>query len=207
MQKNLSAKSQIYFFLANVFAKEPTSEFLKKLHDDETQKTLKEFDLWVSVWDGYNPLEEVRESLACEYTRLFIGPGKQIASHESIIRGEGQYWGDVVVSCLAAYQQNGFEIGMEQFKAMPDHVSCELEFMGYLIEKEERMRKKKDVLSVEKLRKTQRIFLEEHLLSWIPKFVQMISRKAQKPYYDQFGKFLVEHLEKERQNLVYQSHI
>jgi TorA maturation chaperone TorD len=75
----------------------------------------------------------------------------------------------------------------------PDHIVLELEFMSLLIGLERRAEADPPPLSEERrsiCRDTQRVFLRDHLVWWVPAFVRLLSREDPDGFYAAAGRFL-----------------
>lgn len=195
-----SIPHSIYELFSNIFAKEPTIEFLRLLQKEENQKLLRSHDMDCLSDIKHLPIEQQVESLAIEYTRLFLMPQRPASPHESIQRGEGRLWGKSTAEVDKIYKRFGFKLD-EGFKDTPDHISAELSFLAQLTRLESEydiaslMDVKKGVLEVKKS------FLKNHILEWFPGFRDGIIKAARLSYYKEMVRFLDEVLNKEREEL------
>jgi len=115
------------------------------------------------------------EALEREFTRLFIGPGEhQCPPYESVYRDAdadqslGPVMGESTRDVERWYREYGVELD-ESNSELPDHVTTELEFIGYLERTE-------DEATAEKFR-------EEHLNRWIREFLDRVEQTTELPYY------------------------
>jgi len=138
-------------------------------------------DLVTAVNDGH--LSDVFETtttvtlqaLEREFTRLFVGPGEHpCPPYESVYRDAdadqslGPVMGESTRDVERWYREYG--IGLDESNSeLPDHVTTELEFIGYLEQTE-------DPATAEKFR-------EEHLSQWIDEFLNRVETATELPYY------------------------
>ena len=163
-------------------------------------------DMEVDLGEAFysDPEHEVAEELAVEFTRLFIGPGPHISAHESIfveMDGDaGGLWGAQTVAVKKFIETTGLDYEPE-FTGLPDHVSVELEFMRKLTEWEAEQWIQEDRKSAEYCLTVQRMFLERHLLCWLPKFCDAVMAKAEMPFYRAMADLTGNYMEFERQSI------
>lgn len=140
-------------------------------------------DAAISLKASYHALPDTRH-LAVDHAALFLGPFLVLAPpYGSIYLEDGRkLMGASTVDVRRHYRSLGLDLATE-FKAAPDHVSAELEFMYVLIS---RCLAAIDVgdfgLLAENIRH-QRVFLENHLGAWVPAFADKIIANAQTDYY------------------------
>ena len=137
-----------------------------------------------------------------EFTRLFIGPGRHISPHESIfteVDGDaGGLWGTTTVEVKKFIETTGLDYD-QTFTGLPDHISVELEFMQKLTEWEADKWIVKDSASADYCLSVQRMFLEQHLLCWLPQFCDAVIDMAEIPFYRAMAKLTKNYMEFERQ--------
>lgn len=115
------------------------------------------------------------EALAVEYCRLFIGPYGHLPPVESVVTGEGHYWGQSTQAVVNFYRSVGFEQTME-VNVLPDHISLELDCLACL---EEEFRHEEA-----------RNFAREHTCRWVPLLVRHVRERATLPFYEVWGQSL-----------------
>ena len=151
-----------------------------------------------------DPESEVEQALVLEFTRLFIGPGRHISAHESVFTevdgGTGGLWGTKTVEVKKFIETAGLDYE-PAFTGHPDHVSVELEFMQKLTEWEADKWNQKDRESAEYCLTVQRMFLERHLLCWIPQFCDAVITQAEMPFYRVMAELARNYMEFERQSI------
>jgi len=199
------SRSEVYGLLTAVFREEPTEAFIKELRGPRLSGAFSdmEVELGESFYD--DPESEVVDALVLEFTRLFIGPGHHISPHESIYTetdgGAGGLWGATTVAVKKFIETTGLDYE-PQFTGLPDHVSVELEFMQKLAEWETNKWIREDHKSAEYCLSVQRMFLEQHLLCWIPQFCDVVMDQAEIPFYRAMAELTKNYIEFEQQRVV-----
>ncbi len=180
-------RSDIYGLLATIYGQEITSDLLQQIKTPQFLGALSVLE--VEGIDGLmqKPEAELLEDLAVEYTRLFLGPGKHVSSHESVHhqREDGQWgklWGASTVEVKKFIEATGLSY-TDDYKGMPDHISVEFEFMQQLILAEEQAWMDEDAGKAASCRKVEKKFIEEHLIRWVPAFCEMVIQEAELPFY------------------------
>jgi TorA maturation chaperone TorD len=198
------SRSEVYALLTTVLREEPTEAFIKELRGPRLSGTFS--DMGVELGEKFynDPGSDVVEALELEFTHLFIGPGRHISAHESIFTeadsGVGGLWGTKTVEVKKFIESTGLDYE-PQFTGIPDHVSVELEFMQKLTEWEADKYMQEDRKNAEYCRSIQRMFLEQHLLCWIPRFCDAIMDQAELPFYRAMAELLNNYMEFERQSI------
>lgn len=120
------------------------------------------------------------EALLRDYARLFLGPVGVVAPpYESAWR-EGP--GASGPPILALYRAGGFDIG-EDFRDLPDHVACELEYLYLLLYREADGRALGDREEVAEATAARSRLLDQHLGRWIGPFTAAVASGAQSAFY------------------------
>ena len=127
------------------------------------------------------PLDQVQG----EYTRLFINGYPQLPCppYESAYR-EKTLLGQATGTVHDMYRQWGLEVN----GALADHVGAELEFMAFLA----------GLPAEDEICAAQRAFLDDHLLTWLPRFAADVQQHARLGFYRALGRALVSFLEQEQ---------
>ena len=198
-------RSSVFGFLAMVFRKELTPALVDRIKDPAFKQVLS--DLGVNLGDEFytQAEEELLEDLAIEYTRLFLGPGKHISPHESVHheRKDGKWgalWGNSTVDVKKFVETLGLKY-KEDDTSIPDHISVEMEMMQKLIEREQQAwgeGKKEEALYC---LKAERMFVEDHLIKWVPKFCSKIEDEAEMTFYSEMAKVTRSFIELEKDSL------
>lgn len=124
------------------------------------------------------------ESLLVDYTRLFLGPNKVIASPYGSVwmSGENALMQDSTMAVLELYREGGFDMD-EQFRELPDHIAAELEFLYLLIYRENQARRAGEPESLASVAGLRKRFLSEHLGTWIAPFTAAVKAGARSDFY------------------------
>ena len=120
--------------------------------------------------------------LAKEYVRLFRGPVRpEVYPYESLHCDE-EVMGPATQAVLELYREAGLGVSQD-FRDLPDHISAELEFMGYLCVKASECLDNGDESGNLHFGRLRRSFVDDHLLKWLPRFTESIIRKTVSPLY------------------------
>lgn len=196
--ENARFRSNIYGLLAAVYRQEPDSALIKELRGPQLSGVFS--DLGIDLGEDFysKPESEMMEILGLEFTRLFIGPESHISAHESVFAemdsGMGGLWGAKTVEVKNFILTTGLEYKPE-FNGVPDHVSVELEFMQKLTEWEADKWDQQDQENAEYCQSIQRMFLDQHLLPWIPQFCDVVMAQAEYPFYRAMSELTKSYLE------------
>ncbi len=197
-------RSDIYGLLATVFRQEPNLDLIRELRGPPLWGVFS--DLGVDLGEVFftTPETQLVDILGLEFTRLFIGPDNHISAHESIFaemdQGIGGLWGARTVAVKNFIETTGLDYNPE-FNGVPDHVSVELEFMQKMSEWEARKWRQEDRENAEFCLKVQRMFLEQHLLSWLPQFCDVVVKQAELRFYAGVAELTRNFLEFEQQSV------
>ncbi|MES9853811.1 MAG: molecular chaperone TorD family protein [Candidatus Thiodiazotropha sp. L084R] len=198
------SRSDIYGLLSAVFREEPSEALIKEMKGPQLLGAFSSMGVELGERFYTDPESEVVEELAVEYARLFIGPGPHISAHESIFTeadgGTGGLWGTQTVDVKKFIETTGldYEPG---FTGVPDHVSVELEFMQKLTKWEADKWTQEDRKNAEYCIAVQRMFLEKHLLCWLPRFCEEVMEQAAMPFYRAIADLTKHYMEYERDSI------
>jgi TorA maturation chaperone TorD len=202
--ENARFKSDIYGLLATVFREEPSAALIRELRDPQLSGVFSELGVDLGKVFFTTPEKQLIEILALEFTRLFIGPDSHISAHESIFaemdNGTSALWGETTVAVKSFIETTGLDYNPE-FTGVPDHVSVELEFMQKLTAWEVDKWQQHDRKNAQFCMKVQRMFLEQHLLAWLPQFCDVIMEQADIGFYSGMAELTKNYLEFEQQNI------
>ena len=121
-----------------------------------------------------------------EYLELFVlGNSKaRCPLHESeYVDRTGLQRGSVAVAVEQAYTAAELGLSSAARGELPDHVAFELEFLSHLCVKEAKERKDDLPEEVAGLLRSQRSFLDRHLLLWFPALVHNVRLAAPVGFY------------------------
>lgn len=199
-----TARANVYGLLAGIFRAEPSEDLVRELKTPAFTDVLS--DMGVSLGDDFdkNPPPVLTESLAVEYTRLFIGPGSHISPYESVFvnvdGSEGGLWGEKTVEVKKFIETAGFDYQAD-FSGLPDHIGAELEFMQKLAETEACLRSGGHGERADWCLEVQKRFIDEHLSKWVPDFCDAVIERAELPFYAEMAKVTRSFIEFERDGL------
>jgi TorA maturation chaperone TorD len=151
--------------------------------------------------------------LQIEYNRLFAGPSKpQVYPYEGAFLNESGWAVDTGRNLVREYLEGGLKLA-PGFKDSPDHVSLEFEFMSRLCEKEMKERETRGPSGAFTYQQRQRLFLENHIVNWVPAFLATVERSAVLTFYKLLARIArgfvvwdyahVEHLARQRERSGY----
>ena len=116
------------------------------------------------------PVEAVRADLDREYSDLFVGPRPPVLPHETYYREDTEFIGEGLADVEASYAAAGWS-PPEDYPEESDFVAVELAFLRYLIERQR--------AGHEEAFGLERVFIDEHLESWIDAFVEDLREEAE----------------------------
>lgn len=187
MAELATARANVYGLLTAVFQEEPSSSFLTRLKDPEILGVFEALGL--SLGDDFQdlPNDRLREELAIEFTRLFLGPRGHISPHESLhtdsaSNGNADLWGADTVKVKRFMEAAGLTVD-DSFTGMPDHISAEMEFMQQLATREAEAWTEADEEFATNILKIERRFYDEHLSQWVARFCDKLIEGAEHPFY------------------------
>jgi len=120
------------------------------------------------------------EALAVEYCRLFIGPTGHLPPVESVVLGEGRFWGPSTETVAKFYKVAGLA-PRQQTRVFPDHLSMELDCLA--------------ILEEAGLHEDADAFAREHPLRWLPRLAEHVAANATMGFYPAWCKGLLSMLE------------
>ncbi len=199
------ARADVYGLLAAVFRAEPSSSFLTRLKDPEILGVFEALGLSLGEEFRDSPSERLREDLAVEFTRLFLGPGSHISPHESLHTdrasgGNADLWGPETVAVKRFMEAAGLTVD-DGFTGMPDHICAELEFMQHLTTKEAAAWTESDEEFATNILKIERRFYDEHLSRWVARFCDKVIENSEHPFYQRIAEVTKGFLEYEGETL------
>jgi len=122
--------------------------------------------------------QDEMEELLWEYTRLFIGPYKlPCPPWESVYTSPKRLMlQDAADQVQQLYREAG--LSLETHDIMPDHIGAELNFLALLLEKSH-----SEADNKEQFMRITDVFLNDHLLKWIPDFARDMEHAAETSFY------------------------
>lgn len=176
------ARINMYGLLSRLFIEEVDPFTLAKIKENED---LLEFFPNTREWDKFwekDVMKLVEEDLNVDFTTIFI---LNVYPYESVfVNDEGHINPTITNPTLIFYRDNGYSIDLNKTRALsPDHIGVELEFMMNLVQEELNALAKEDEKEVERIRKIQKKFLEEHLANWGLPYLLAVKDIAETPFY------------------------
>ncbi len=196
------AGSGLYGFLAMVYQHEVTAETLARMREPDFRAALEAAGARTGEAVLGRDQDELLEELAVEYTRLFIGPGRHISPHASVhLRADGgSLWGESTAAVKRFIESSGLEF-RPRYRGPPDHVGVELELMERLARAEAEAWREGDGEAVARSLATQRSFLEQHLLKWLPGFCEKVAAAAALDFYREMAELTAAFVGAEREEV------
>ncbi len=189
----------LYSLLHKVFGREPDTDFLQiltgentceafALLSDEEGDVPDRFVLFLKELRGEFTQKPFMEQLKTEYTRLFIGPTKLPAPPwESVYRSkQGLLFQESTLAVREFYRKFNM-LPQDYPHVADDSLALELHFMAKLSEKA------LDALRADRMEDLnyylngQNIFLQSHLLVWVPKFLERMADAPSDLMYPQLA--------------------
>lgn len=191
-----------YNLLVSLFWKEPSGELLLSLSDGMRERIDASRNLHPLLAEGWEeidhflretPPEHLAETVADEYTRLFIGPyGAEVNPYESFYL-TGRLLDRPLVNIRTFLKAVGIE-RQEGYSEPEDFLAFELEVMGWLIGRQTAAAQPEETRWLQH----QADFLKEHLLVWVPTCAEDIERAQGANFYRAIAMILRGFLEMER---------
>jgi TorA maturation chaperone TorD len=155
----------------------PDEGLIKMLRSLDTPKNALHRDIVKNLPEGSGI-----DSLEVDYSKLFVGPYSLLAPpYGSVyLESTGMVMGNSTVDVRDRYAEEGLAIDL---KEVPDHIAIELEFMYFLIFKENEAKRNHDPENTLLYQRKQRAFLETHLGIWVSDFADRVERGAQTEFY------------------------
>jgi len=187
-------RAQIYRILAAGFLEAPTHERLAVFAEGEGR-----LPALVGMQSGLPRAEPDAATLADAHQDfmdlLKVPVGKFVPPYESVHRDSrlvdgqptrGLLMGPSTIAVRRLYRDAGAGIDLPE---LPDHIGVELGFMSFLCEGEERA--EGDPMALDNYRQYQRVFLDQHVLRWVPDYCEIVASRATTPYMKTLATFTV----------------
>ncbi|BCS51963.1 molecular chaperone [Geobacter sp. SVR] len=180
----------VYNMLARIFYSEPTLELLRelaamKLPSETEADASKGMLQMVEVARLHsNNLEELQDELAMEFTRLFLGPIKQVAiPYASWYLSEShQLMTDETIDVRRRYLEAGMAV-KDLYSTPDDHISIELEFLSYLAGEMIAAHETGQQEMLQALENARGGFINDHMKQWAPAFIATITDSDANKFY------------------------
>lgn len=196
-----------YDLLRRTFLIEPSTNYLETIHSvienfpfaNENSSIRAGVDQVLVYLAKNNVLEsKVQDRLHCDFTRMFIGPHSLDAPpwESAYLSKERLLFQEETLQARRKYLKYGFVPSNYGHEA-DDHLGLELDFMYQLSNRTLERVKEADTesSSYPDILIDQKVFLEEHLLRWVPDFAEDMAKSAQTEFYVGMAKILQGFLE------------
>lgn len=202
-----AARAELYSFLTTLLMREVTADVLDALRRPEAVASLT--PLGADFWSELDRMERelgregVVEELACEFARLFIGPGPLIHPYESLHREDAKertLWGPAASEVKRFIEAHGLSLG-EESGGIPDHIGIELDFMARLSRAEAEALEAGDAERADAARESRLVFFRDHVGKWVPAFCAQVEEQAQAALYRDVARILRTMVEVEQEEL------
>lgn len=183
-----AARSHYYRLLAGAFIEEPGREFLTALRTAESLHSLNE--LGVSFAHDFldPPIDELHETLACEYTVLFASSGG-FPPVESV-RLHGGYQQAPCFAVREFYAREGFEVSAGRFPVFDDQLGVELQFIASMLDRIVVAIENGDHQEQRRVEKSIKRFWVQHLGRWVRGYATLAERAASHSFYREMARLL-----------------
>ncbi|KUO61754.1 MAG: dehydrogenase [Gracilibacter sp. BRH_c7a] len=184
LKEILTVERELYAFLSKIITVGPKKEFLNSFlytfndfAGDENQENDEMIKGIITIQKalGHELSESDEKAFMNEYTRLFIGPGKTpIYPYSSVYLNKEpkpKLMDENTIEVRKQYLESN--IVMNKLNVVPDdYLGAELEYMAYLTDKSIELIEKEERNELDQLLEKQLNFMENHLITWIPRFSQ-----------------------------------
>ena len=180
-------RSDIYRLLARVYREEPDLKLVSEAKSQSFQDALKEMN--IGFENDFLKASDLAlvESLAVEFTRLFVGPGKHIPPYESVHHklnggGWGSLWGESTAEVNKFIKTAGLEL-KQRYGNLPDHISVELEFLSEVCKTEAQAYEENEYEGTLYILDMEKKFIGKHLIKWTPIFCDKVRKETRSSFY------------------------
>ena len=182
-------RSGTYAFLARLYRVEADQALLERISGMDLSTEVEDTE----IGEGYALLdrfvstttESTLTELAVDYAKIFLGVsrGSGAFPYESVYTSESRlFMQEARDEVLMAFREEGLDRS-DDFKEPEDHVALEFEFMAYLCQRTLEALQKDDDREANGYLKKQKLFLDEHIMKWVPDFCRDVEQFAQTDFY------------------------
>lgn len=174
---HISQRQRVYAFFVQLF-NYPDAELLQTLQSDDPSEIGQLLAAAPPALTGLT-LEKLQET----FTGLFISRlgGVPAPPYGSVYLDEGTLMGASTLRVAEAYREAGLVIDGSTEPA--DFLATELEYLYFLVGREEEGFKSRDVAAARQATGRQLTFLNELLLPWLTIFVERLEKAEVDPFY------------------------
>ena len=178
------ARIELVDFVIEVFHDTPDEAFVERLLAGEIETPGEEVNDYLDA--GFDALEEfveqnqgrdvdeVVDELAREYTAVMVGPRPEVLPHETYYRDDTDFIGEGLADVEGSYGAAGWN-PPEEYGEENDHIAVEFAFLRNLIERQR--------AGQDETVGFERVFLDEHLLTWLEAFTDHIVEETDEPLF------------------------
>ena len=215
LQQKALVRCGLYSFLSGIFSAEPRLELIQNFSRGGMLPQVSDV-IGIGVdFGAFNQevkvsnIGEVHRAVVSDFAILFGGDGRKpsVSSYETTYRAKATkisstVWPEEACEVARAYQEAGLEV-QPTYEGLPDHISMELEFMGFLCEREMGYWDQKDAGQAEEYIRFEQDFLKSHLGHWTGSFCRALEQHAKTHFYRAIARLLSAFLESERRGYVW----
>lgn len=186
-------RSQGFWLLADLVLNGPRSATWAILREEGGEYAEFPSEAWAEFVDTVNRLGDAAgNTLAVEHTRLFAGLSEGSGPHPPFESSwhKGQAPGEVLALVTRTYAEAGFA-DIDLSAGPQDHLSVELKFMALLARREAEAWAAGEQEHAVDRQQQQRNFLERHLLSWVPRWADVLAQHTQEKVYWALARLLL----------------
>ena len=191
--REIEQRLNFYALLSRVMMQECDPELMKKIFDNkkllEMLPGLSREKQTVAVDMG----KYIDEVLNVDFTNLFL---LHLTPYESFYkRDDGMMNTGGSNPVVQFYEEYDFQVDLTKARAVAaDQIGCEMEFMYVLVDSERKARDNGDETAAKELLGIQKIFMNQHLLSWAPLFLAQVKNEAETAFYRDFADLALDFL-------------
>lgn len=210
--KNLLVdSSQMYLFFSQVIFKELSEETITQLASADYSalsgnKLIDNGNALIKRYFSFMS-NDPRTELACEYARIFLASGLNTKTsavatpYESVFTSEERLvMQEARDEVYRWYLQDGFKVDPSLHEP-EDHLAFELEYLAHINERAVASLAQGDEGALIKSLQRQRVFIDEHLLNWLPQLRTTAQDYAKLTFYTGFLMVLEGYLQGQKELL------
>lgn len=186
--EDLRIRAQFYQLLAGAFIEEPGRDYLAGLRSPETMAALTGIGVHFGS-DFLNvSLEELVETLSCEYSCLFIVSGG--CPPVESVRLTGRLKQAPFLETSATYKRCGFDMPTLKFSVFEDHLGAELLFVATLLESQAAALECGKTEVARRLEREVKRFWALHLGRWVRGYSILLERMTGHSFFREMARML-----------------
>ena len=187
--EDVNAARQVIDLLRFVFWKEPTKPLLQDFLQASIIEEENDIDRGLNLMNkairtNENQLDIYLETLAIEFTRLFLGPASPVAvPFASYYLSESKrLMTEETISVRKKYLDAG--LASKYLHSVPDdHISTELEFLALLAQETTTFYESGELEKASQSYEIMNDFLVNHLAQWTPEFAELIIDNSEEDFF------------------------